>query len=163
MNTQNHKNISIALLSFALGALITYSVLVYAGFNKTTPMPQQNMTAPPSTPASTPQTQQNQIHITTPEESAVITSPLTIEGDAPGTWFFEGSFPITLVDRDGHLVAESHAEAIGNWMTTNTVPFKASLTFTARPEVKKGYIIFKKDNPSGLPENDGEYRLPVTF
>jgi hypothetical protein len=47
-------------------------------------------------------------------------------------------------------------------MTTNFVPFTATLTFTAVPG-QKGTLLFKKDNPSGLPQNEGEFRVPVTF
>jgi len=42
------------------------------------------------------------------------------------------------------------------------VPFQAKIEFQY-PETKKGTLILEKDNPSGLPENTDELRIPVTF
>ncbi len=93
-----------------------------------------------------------------------ITSPLTITGKMLGPWFFEASFPITLVDWDGRIIAETFAQAEGEWMTTDYVPFTTTLTFTPPPgNIPRGAIIFKKDNPSGLPEHDDAIELPIRF
>jgi len=98
-----------------------------------------------------------------------IESPLKITGESGGGWFFEGSFPINLVDWDGRIIAEGLAQAKGDWMTTNFVPFEAELIFTkpANPTnqdyASKGAIIFRKDNPSSLPANDAAYELPIKF
>jgi hypothetical protein len=49
-------------------------------------------------------------------------------------------------------------------MTEQLVPFKAELTFKAPvDENRRGSLILKKDNPSGLPENDDAIEIPVTF
>ena len=97
-----------------------------------------------------------------------ISSPLKITGESGGGWFFEGSFPINLVDWDGKIIATGIAKTTADWMTTKFVPFEAELTFTVPANVSgqstnKGTIIFKKDNPSGLPQNDAAYELPITF
>ncbi|MFA5023131.1 MAG: DUF333 domain-containing protein [Candidatus Paceibacterota bacterium] len=98
-----------------------------------------------------------------------IESPLKITGESGGGWFFEGSFPVTLVNWDGLIIATGLAQAKGDWMTTGFVPFEAELKFTkpANPTnqayAEKGAIIFKKDNPSGLPANDAAYELSITF
>lgn len=98
-----------------------------------------------------------------------ITSPLKITGESGGGWFFEGSFPVVLVDWDGLIIAEGLAKAKGDWMITSFVPFEAELKFikpanpTNQDYATKGAIIFKKDNPSGLPQNDKAYELPVRF
>jgi len=45
-------------------------------------------------------------------------------------------------------------------MTTDFVPFKARIEFVS-PEESSGTLVFVKDNPSGLPENDDEVRIPI--
>lgn len=103
------------------------------------------------------------------KEGETIMSPLKITGEVSDGWFFEGSFPVTLVNWDGLIIAEGLATAKGDWMTANFVPFEVELKFTkpANPNnqnyAKKGAIIFKKDNPSGLPQYDAAYELPVRF
>ena len=103
------------------------------------------------------------IVLTSPAPFEIITSPLTITGKARGTWYFEGSFPVVLVDWDGKIVAEGIATAQGDWMTEDFVPFTATLTFT-KPEMgAHGSLILKKDNPSGLPEHDDALEVPILF
>lgn len=98
-----------------------------------------------------------------PKPNEAITSPLTIKGKARGTWFFEASFPIYLTNWDGLIIAEGYATADGEWMTTEFVPFTATLTFT-KPEYKNnGSLILQKDNPSGLPEHDNALEIPILF
>lgn len=103
------------------------------------------------------------------KEGDKIESPLVITGEVRGNWFFEGSFPVVLVNWDGLIIGEGLAKAKDDWMTTDFVPFHAELTFT-KPEnstnqdyAKRGTIIFRKDNPSGLPEHDGTFELPIIF
>jgi len=107
------------------------------------------------------------IVVNTPTIDATISSPLTITGQARGPWYFEASFPIVLTDWDGKIIAEGHAEAQSDWMTTEFVPFKATLTFATPaagdPAKNRGTLILKKDNPSGLPENDKALEIPVEF
>ncbi len=103
------------------------------------------------------------IRINTPRPGMKVESPLTIAGDARGTWFFEASFPVILTDWDGKIIAEGHAEAQSDWMTENFVPFTATLTFTKPSYGERGTLILKKDNPSGLPEHDDALEIPVTF
>jgi hypothetical protein len=105
------------------------------------------------------------IKITSPRPGAEISSPLTVTGEARGTWFFEASFPIMLTDWDGKIIAEAHAQAQGNWMTTEFVPFKATVNFTKPVNApnNRGTLILKKDNPSGLPANDDALEIPIVF
>ncbi|MDD5098255.1 MAG: Gmad2 immunoglobulin-like domain-containing protein [Candidatus Pacebacteria bacterium] len=92
-----------------------------------------------------------------------ISSPLTIVGKARGTWFFEASFPIVITDWDGLIIAEGYATANGDWMTKDYVPFSATIEFTRPSYETRGFLILKKDNPSGLPENDNALEIPVIF
>jgi hypothetical protein len=84
----------------------------------------------------------------------------TITGEARGTWYFEADFPVEVRDPDGHVVGRGIAQAQGEWMTTNFVPFSA-------PIVVENYsgpatLILHKDNPSGLPEHDDSVSFPIT-
>ncbi|MFA5386231.1 MAG: Gmad2 immunoglobulin-like domain-containing protein [Candidatus Paceibacterota bacterium] len=92
-----------------------------------------------------------------------ISSPLTITGKIKGTWFFEGSFPVILVDWDGKIIAQVPATAKSDWMTEDFVPFEAIINFQKPSYGEKGSLIFKKDNPSGLPQNDDAIEIPVVF
>jgi len=108
------------------------------------------------------------IKVQNPKPHDVITSPITVLGEARGTWYFEATFPIVLVDWDGRIIAEGYAEAEDEWMTEEFVPFKAELTFTKPPYEgtdygERGALILKKDNPSGLPEHDRAIEIPIRF
>jgi spore germination protein GerM len=109
----------------------------------------------------------NEVVLFSLKPNQTITSPLIIEGKARGSWFFEASFPVELVDEyDKHLavgVAQAQGDpATGevNWMTENFVNFKVQLEFVAQEDMN-GFLIFRKDNPSGLPQNDKEFIVPV--
>ena len=103
------------------------------------------------------------IRLTTPRPNQAITSPLTITGEARGTWYFEASFPVVLTDWDGRIIAQGIATAQGEWMTAEFVPFVAILAFTVDKSAysNKGTLILRKDNPSGLPEHDDALEVPV--
>lgn len=105
------------------------------------------------------------IRLTSPRPNQVIDSPLTITGEARGNWFFEASFPVILVDWDGRILAQGIATAKSDWMTTEFVPFEATLTFTLDKNIysKRGSLILRKDNPSGLPAHDDALEIPVLF
>jgi hypothetical protein len=102
------------------------------------------------------------IRVTTPKPGDLVTSPIAITGEARGTWYFEASFPVKLLDADGNEVAAFHAQALGDWMTTDFVPFSASLPFVT-PKTATGTLVLQKDNPSGLPEHDDQITIPVRF
>jgi hypothetical protein len=90
-----------------------------------------------------------------------VSSPLTITGAARG-WYFEASFPVKLLDAAGNVVAQAPAQAQGDWMTSDFVPFEVTLTWSGNTS-GEGTVVFAKDNPSGLPANDAEVRVPVEF
>ena len=104
----------------------------------------------------------NLITIEMPRPGDTITSPLTIKGQARGNWYFEASFPVELQDDAGNVLAQSPAQAQGDWMTTEFVPYEVTLTFSS-PESGKGKLVLKKDNPSGDPAHDDVLTIPVKF
>lgn len=102
------------------------------------------------------------VRVDTPQEDDVVSSPLTVTGVARGFWYFEASFPIELLDGNGNTLALVPAQAQSDWMTEDFVPFSVTLEFE-RPETSTGTLVLHKDNPSGLPENEDERRIPVRF
>ncbi len=105
----------------------------------------------------------NLIRVTNLEPEDTIESPLVIEGVARGTWYFEATFPVVLVNWDGLIIAETYAEAQSDWMTEEFVPFKATVTFETPDYGERGAIILQKSNPSGLPEHDNALEIPIRF
>jgi hypothetical protein len=89
-----------------------------------------------------------------------VKSPLSIEGEAKGNWFFEASFPIKILDEQGNVLGNSFAAAQSDWMTEDFVPFKGEISFNSEKE-QKGFLVLQKDNPSDLPEFDEEIIIPV--
>ncbi len=87
----------------------------------------------------------------------------TFTGKARGTMYFEASFPVIVTDDFGTIVAQGVAHAQGDWMTEDFVPFVATVSYVDGPTTSTGKISFKKDNPSGLPEHEFTYSVPVTF
>lgn len=102
------------------------------------------------------------INVTNPKPYMRVVSPLTVTGEARGTWYFEASFPVRIVDSNGTEVAVAPAQAQGEWMTEDFVPFMATLVFD-QPATATGMIVLEKDNPSGLPENADFIAFPVQF
>lgn len=103
------------------------------------------------------------IQLSTPLPGEEISSPLVIKGQARGTWFFEASFPIVLVNWDGLIIADGIATATDDWMTEEFVPFTATLEFIKPDYSNRGALILQKDNPSGLSENDNALEVPILF
>jgi hypothetical protein len=102
------------------------------------------------------------IRVTLPKSGSAVTSPVKLTGDATGNWYFEGSFPVSVVDDKNTVLGNGTAVATGDWMTDDLVPFVAEVIFDTRG-AKSGAIVFSKDNPSGLPEHAGNFSIPVTF
>ena len=155
------------LLFVTIGLVLTAGV-VWFSFNReeAVPMPNTPSAQTPTEPGSEEEPGESaadpDIKLDSFKAYDSVSSPLTITGSARGTWFFEASFPINVVDQNGKVIATTIAEAQSNWMTENFVPFKAVAFFTVTT-TQPGEIVFKKDNPSGLPEHDKELRIPVTL
>jgi Immunoglobulin-like domain of bacterial spore germination len=101
------------------------------------------------------------IVLQSPTPNSVVASPLVVKGEAPGPWFFEANLPIELTDAEGNQIAIIGAMATEEWMTTDMVSFEGTLTFTTTEA--EGFLVIRKDNPSGLPENDASEKFPVKF
>ncbi|MDD5503052.1 MAG: Gmad2 immunoglobulin-like domain-containing protein [Candidatus Thermoplasmatota archaeon] len=158
-----------------MGIAAVFPLLVAAGCNSGTSQ-NQNTQTPTTTQTTTTTSENNQtptstppvsdksdlIKVTAPVSGSTISSPLHVEGQARGSWYFEASFPVKLLDANGKVLGQIPAKAQGEWMTKNFVPFKADLIFTV-PATETGTLVLEKDNPSGLPQNSDELRIPVKF
>ena len=105
------------------------------------------------------------IIVTAPSAGATVTNPISVAGQARGPWYFEASFPLIVTDWDGRIIGEGFATADGEWMTEDFVPFTGTVSFDlpADTPYQRGTLIFRKDNPSGLPEHDDALEIPVLF
>ncbi len=104
----------------------------------------------------------DKIRVYNPLPDQIVTSPLIVEGEARGMWFFEADFPVKLLDANGQEIAVHYAEALGEWMTEDFVPFKSEIIFE-KPGTAYGFLVLEKDNPADKPEYDDEYIIPVRF
>lgn len=102
------------------------------------------------------------IQVEKPLPNIDVRSPLKVEGKAKGFWFFEANAPIEILDKDFKKIAESYIKAEGEWMTKDFVNFTGEIEFEATDD-ERGYIVFKRANPSGKTENDRQYRIPIIF
>ncbi len=102
------------------------------------------------------------IRVSSPLPDTLVTSPLIVRGEARGNWYFEASFPVKIFDAKGKQLGIIPARALGDWMTTEFVPFETTLAFE-NPATETGTLVLQKDNPSGLPENADSLSIPVRF
>jgi hypothetical protein len=100
------------------------------------------------------------IQVELPYPGAVTGKEFTIIGKARGYWFFEASFPVELRSMDGNILGGGVATAEGDWMTEDFVNFTAEMQ-TPSAFTGPAILILKKDNPSGLPENDASISFPI--
>lgn len=146
-----------------IAAVVIIGVLVYQTKRPgdTPGLPNGLGTSTPST--GTPSTGKDHlIQVTSPQSNKAVNSPFVIEGKARGTWFFEGSFPLKIVDLAGNVVTTTYATAQGEWMTEDFVDFKTQVVF-AVTTTTSATLILEKDNPSGLPEHANSVSVPITL
>ncbi|HZI95630.1 MAG TPA: Gmad2 immunoglobulin-like domain-containing protein, partial [Candidatus Paceibacterota bacterium] len=91
-----------------------------------------------------------------------IESPIKIEGEAIGSWFFEAQFNVVLLDDDENKLGEAILTAKSDWMTEDYVPFEGELSFV-EPSTSLGTLKFLNANPSGLAENQKIFETSVKF
>ncbi len=105
---------------------------------------------------------QSNITVELPFRDAVTGKEFSVIGKARGPWFFEASFPVSVVDTKGVVITQGIARAQGDWMTSDFVPFKADIK-VPQSFMGKAFVVLKKDNPSGLPEHDDSLSIPITI
>lgn len=103
------------------------------------------------------------IKVNSVKPNDVFANSMRVTGEARGFWYFEASFPLKIINQsNGQVITSTFAQAKGEWMTTNFVPFDVTLRFNV-PTTTLATLILEADNPSGLPENHKEIRIPVVL
>ena len=112
--------------------------------------------------------EQDLIMVDLPQRGSVVGKDFSVIGRARGNWYFEASFPVKLLDKNGKVIATAIAQAQvdptgdgASWMTTNFVPFRADL-HVPQSFIGPATLVLQKDNPSGLPEHDASISFPIT-
>ncbi len=135
-------------------ALIVFLIVIALGvFLIVAPSPEENEALPPFT--------SEMVKVSSPLPGATVSKTFTATGFARGMWFFEASFPVEIRDPQNNLVGQGIAQANGDWMTEEFVPFTAPITVNAY--TGPATLVLKKDNPSGLPENDASESFDIVI
>lgn len=100
------------------------------------------------------------IVISSPVRDAVVSHAFRVAGKARGQWFFEGSFPVEVLNTNNVVLWSGVAQSEGEWMTEEFVPFSAAVVLPAAYE-GMATVVLHKDNPSGLPEHNDFLSVPV--
>ncbi|MDE1924563.1 MAG: Gmad2 immunoglobulin-like domain-containing protein [Patescibacteria group bacterium] len=116
-----------------------------------------------TTPAASGSSLDDLIKVTTPAPNASVASPLMVEGQARGNWFFEATAPMALLDANGSVIAQGAITDSGDWTSGDFGAFTGSLTFPDQPAGSQGTLVLSNDNPSGNPATQKTLDIPVTF
>lgn len=102
--------------------------------------------------------------IISPKANEEIKSPVVIKGYVNGdgwTGFEAVAGVVKILDKNGELLVSAPLVIQGDWMKL-PVYFETTLDFVDS-ESGDAKIVFSNENPSGLPENDKIFVLPVKF
>lgn len=155
---------------FGVALLVVLGVIIWAyvtGVKPSAPAPRATTTPPahvdkkpPKVEDTVPAPLSARVTIETPTKNATVGKSFAVQGKAPGNWYFEASFPIQVRSAEGNVIGRGIAQAQSDWMTTELVAFKTTVT------IEGGYtgparLILLRDNPSGLPENDDAVEIDI--
>lgn len=103
------------------------------------------------------------VHMFYPTPGIAVASPISFSGEARGSWYFEGSFPVEVRDLNGKTVARAVAHAGSEWMTDNFVSFDDVIVVPLSVDTGNLLLVLKKDNPSGDAIRDEEVVIPIKY
>jgi len=98
-----------------------------------------------------------------PKDNQEVENPIIIKGKAKGSWFFEGQFPIDLIDTSGNILSSSVAIAESDWVTEKYINFSSELTYSKSTTTKQVIVVLHKNNSSGNPNFDKQILIPVVL
>lgn len=104
-------------------------------------------------------TLRERVIVRAPLPNQAVSSTFPVTGEAPGGWYFEGSFPIKVLDTANNKIGQGIAQAQSDWMTAEQVPFVAAISVGSY--TGKATLVLLRDNPSGLPKNDDSVSMPI--
>lgn len=102
------------------------------------------------------------VTVSSPAAGATVGQTFSVTGIAPNNWYFEAVLPIQVVDAGGTVIASTPGQAQSDWMVEGPVAFAATITLSSAYSGPANLII-KRDNPSGLPQNDAEIIVPIVI
>ncbi len=85
-----------------------------------------------------------------------------VKGSVTGDWFFEGTFPVRVLNQQGEIVETLSAEALEEWTTEEAVPFSFKIDMDLEEE-SIVVLKFEKSNPSDLEESNDSAEITVTL
>ena len=141
-------------------SLLLYSAVLLVACQATPEAPEPPATPEPGPAATIPCT--DAIQVASPQHGDTVGSPLTVTGQARGTWYFEASFPVRLYDVNMNELAVAPAQAQGDWLTENFVPFSVTLP-TFATDGPLGYLFLEKHNASDEMSLSCSVVIPVQF
>ncbi len=106
-------------------------------------------------------TSKEKIVVDMPTPGSVTGKEFEVRGKAAG-WYFEGSFPAKVLDKNGKVLWQGPAQAQGDWMTAEFVPFKF-LVKVPENYIGPATLVLEKDNPSGEAKFDASISFPFTI
>ncbi len=84
----------------------------------------------------------DQIRVIEPQADTVISSPITVIGEAPASWFSNGRIPLRLVATGTEdYITEGYVEAIGEVSNTALTPFRGVLLFSSPSSTKVTLVL----------------------
>lgn len=104
------------------------------------------------------------ITVVKPSPNQTVSSPLRISGYVnQGGWIgFEGQVgTVKILDDKDQMIALGILKATSEW-TKPLVHFETILDFIP-PSGGTGTLLFANENPSGLPDKEKEFRMPIKF
>lgn len=96
------------------------------------------------------------------QENAIVEKGTKLTGEITGSWFFEGEFPIRIINEDMEILETLTARATESWTTSELVPFEFNLDSNIE-DTTNIILRFEKSNPSGLKENDDYIDFPIVL
>ncbi len=103
------------------------------------------------------------VTVTSPARGANVSGgTLKAFGSAPRGWFFEAQFPVMVRALDNSVIDRATAQAQGDWMNESPVPFIVAVQISTTYH-GPATLVFLKDNPSGLPQNDDSVEVPIVI
>lgn len=113
------------------------------------------------TPSVSPKALFDAISFDNLKDGDTITSPFKLTGMIDKSWTFESTFSIEILDKDRKSLKQSPVNVSFENEDSQFGSFSETLTFSTQSE--SGFVVAHADNPSGLPENDKSFEVPVFF
>lgn len=103
----------------------------------------------------------NELQLNNPKPGDNVKSPLEVSGKIKRSWTFEAIMSVWLIDSRRQVVGGGPVYTTAENETDEWVNFSTTINFETND--KGGYLQFKNDNPSGLPENAKQIEIPISF